>query len=169
MNRKNPLIWACMLIMLALALGSCGNEPQIPSEPMLETTQPVLAAETEPTTQATTEPETAPAVEATTLPATEPTETDESAVEFVAYPEVVNRGETATVTIQGQPDTEYAITVYYKSGPSTASGLESQTSDGEGYVSWSWRIGSRTSPGTFKIEVSGGGERKTVNFSIAEG
>lgn len=89
-------------------------------------------------------------------------------IRVLAWPETVGQNETATVTIQGLPNTTYSITVHYKSGPSAAEGLEDKTSDGSGQVSWSWKVGGRTSPGTFNITVSGGGETLTLPFTVTE-
>lgn len=178
LKRKNRLvfIWALVILALALTLGSCGTASEMPSESVLPTTQPVNTTETVPatvaateaTTQATTRLTTEATTHPTTVPETQATESTGTGIEFISWPETTAAGETVTVTIKGQPDTSYSITVCYKSGASKASGLECQTSDSEGYASWTWRIGSRTSPGTFKIEVSGGGERETVKFTIAE-
>lgn len=85
---------------------------------------------------------------------------------MIEYPATVCRNETATVTIQGKPNTQYSIEVHYKSGVSTAAGLESKVSDGDGMVSWSWKIGGRTSLGTFRIVVSGGGETESMEFTV---
>lgn len=89
-------------------------------------------------------------------------------IQVLAWPERVGRKETATVTIQALPNTTYSITVNYKSGPSSAKGLEDKTSDGSGQVSWSWKVGGRTSPGTFHITISGGGETLTLPFTVTE-
>ena len=70
--------------------------------------------------------------------------------------------------MEGKANTEYTITVYYKSGPSSASGLDPKTSDANGYVSWSWKVGGRTAPGTYRIVVEGGGEKVSVNFTVVE-
>lgn len=106
---------------------------------------------------------------------TEPPETQpetqapsQEGIQVLVWPETVGQNETATVTIQGLPNTTYSITVNYKSGPSSAQGLEDKTSDGSGQVSWSWKVGGRTSPGTFHITVSGGGETLTLPFTITE-
>ncbi len=106
---------------------------------------------------------------------TEPPETQietqapfQEGIQVLAWPETVGQNETATVTIQGLPNTNYSITVNYKSGPSSAQGLEDKTSDSSGQVSWSWKVGGRTSPGTFHITVSGGGENITLPFTITE-
>lgn len=91
---------------------------------------------------------------------------DTAHIEFIAYPDTVRRNETAFVKIKGEPYTEYSITVYYSSGPSEASGLYKKTSDKEGYVTWNWRIGGRTSAGTYEIKVEGGGVDESVFFHV---
>ena len=79
---------------------------------------------------------------------------------------VFHRNEEATVSIVGKPYTKYSITVYYKSGPSTAEGLEDKISDANGNVSWTWQIGGRTSPGTYRLVITGGGESIEREFTI---
>lgn len=78
----------------------------------------------------------------------------------------VSPNEKVTFTIQGAPNTEYKIGVYYKSGASTADGLENKTSDSSGNVSWSWKIGGSTEPGTYRITVNGGGEEYKTEFTV---
>ena len=99
---------------------------------------------------------------------TEPSEPQYDGLQILSWPKTIGCNETGTVTIKGKASTEYKITVYYKSGPSTASGLESKTSNADGYVSWSWKVGARTSPGTYKIVVEGGGEKVTVEFTVTK-
>jgi hypothetical protein len=99
---------------------------------------------------------------------TKPSEPEYDGLQILSWPETIGRNETGTVKIKGKANTEYKITVYYKSGPSSASGLEAKTSDADGYVSWSWKIGGRTSPGTFKIVLEGGGEKATVEFTVTQ-
>lgn len=69
------------------------------------------------------------------------------------FTETVSRGEWATVRIQGEPNTEYDITVFLKSGPSSNSALIPKKSDEHGVVEWKWRIYSGTSTGKFKIVI----------------
>lgn len=107
-----------------------------------------------------------PEPEPTDPPATEPEET--ANLQILSWTETIGRNETGTVKIKGKAKTEYKITVYYKSGPSSAEGLEAKTSDADGYVSWSWKVGGRTTPGTYKIVIEGGGEKVTVEFTVIE-
>ncbi len=81
---------------------------------------------------------------------------------------IFRRNEDATISITGTPNTEYYITVHYKSGESTAEGLHPKTTDENGNVSWTWHIGGRTSHGTYKAYVSGANERFEVSFDVVD-
>lgn len=84
----------------------------------------------------------------------------------ISWSETVGRNETASVTIQGKPGVEYDIDVHYKSGVSTAKGLENQIADADGKVTWTWKIGNRTAAGTYEIIITGGGETVTIEFAV---
>lgn len=136
---------------------------QPPATAAPATQVPPTAAPTQAPTQP---PTTAPTQAPTQAPTIAPTQPAAATLTILSYPEIVHRNEMATVKIQGAPNTNYSITVYYKSGPSEAAGLETKISDANGYVSWTWKVGGRTSAGTFRIVVSGGGETKSVNFTV---
>lgn len=85
---------------------------------------------------------------------------------FVCWPETTGRNMEACVIIKGQPGVKYDIDVIYSSGPSTAKGLENQVADENGYVTWTWKIGPSTAAGTYRIRVSGGGDKQTVYFTV---
>lgn len=87
--------------------------------------------------------------------------------EITSYPKNASRNEEVFVTIQGEPYTEYDILVEYSSGPSTAAGLHSKTSDENGYVCWFWKVGGRTSYGRYPITVTDGTWEETVYFRVA--
>lgn len=64
---------------------------------------------------------------------------------------------------------ECIIKVYYKSGPSEAQGLEPKNSDGNENCTWSWKVGSRTTPGDWKIVLTAEGEGQTETyFTVTE-
>ena len=73
-------------------------------------------------------------------------------------------GSNATISIHGAPNTEYSIAVYYSSGKSKAEGLHAKTSDASGNVSWTWKVGTKTKPGTYKVIIVGGNQ--TIETSI---
>ncbi|MCL2151103.1 MAG: hypothetical protein FWH50_02630 [Coriobacteriia bacterium] len=87
-------------------------------------------------------------------------------IELVSSPGTVRPGQRATITVKGRPNTQYSITVMYKSGPSKAQGLETKTSDSSGRVSWTWLIGQNTSSGSFYATVSGDGQKLTIPFTV---
>lgn len=91
---------------------------------------------------------------------------EEVEISLVSITSPISAGSTASITVQGEPDTDYSITVMYSSGPSSADGLEAKTSDSDGIVSWSWKIGTRTKEGTYRISISGGGKSFSTSIEI---
>lgn len=87
-------------------------------------------------------------------------------IELASLTSPISHGSNATISIKGKPNTEYNITVEYKSGPSTAAGLGAKTSDSSGHVSWTWKVGTRTTPGSWPITISGGGQSETFDFDV---
>lgn len=74
----------------------------------------------------------------------------------------VRPGANATLTAKTAPGAKCAITVYYKSGPSTAQGLVPKAADAGGNVSWTWKVGTNTTPGTWRIVVTASKDGSTV-------
>jgi len=66
----------------------------------------------------------------------------------------VRAGHYATVQIKTTPGASCTITVYYPSGPSRASGLEPKIAGENGIVEWTWKVGTRTTPGQHKIVIT---------------
>src|SRR6266496_2734311 len=60
----------------------------------------------------------------------------------------------ATLTISTTPGATCSIVVHYKSGPSRAKGLIPKVASSSGRVSWTWRVGSKTTPGRWPIVVT---------------
>src|SRR2546425_481237 len=75
-------------------------------------------------------------------------------VKLVSLSSPVSPGNPASITIKTVPSAQCRITVQYLSGPSKAKGLIPQTADSEGQVTWTWLVGSRTTPGTWPIIVT---------------
>ena len=90
-------------------------------------------------------------------------------LEIVSVTSPVSSGSNATLVAQTIPGAECDITVYYKSGASTASGLYPKTADSSGRVSWTWKVGTRTTPGSWQIvvEASSGGRTCTQSTYFA--
>jgi len=60
----------------------------------------------------------------------------------------------ATLTVSTAPGANCSIIVHYKLGPSRAKGLVPKVANGSGRVSWTWRVGSNTTPGRWPIVVT---------------
>jgi hypothetical protein len=73
-------------------------------------------------------------------------------------------GSNATLVASVSPARACSITVHYKSGPSRAKGLYTKRPV-RGLVSWTWRVGTNTTPGRWKITVSCG-SAGTLNTSF---
>ena len=148
-----------------------------------------LGEETAPTSaiQITNEPETpTPTIAPTVTPTVTPTQTPKPTetpkptptpkpvtrsvgITILDYSDTVGRGEYAYIKIQGAPNTDYDCEVEYKSGMSTAEGLGVKQSDGNGKVSWKWKVGSRTSLDyTPTIYIDGGGDSISVDFEVVK-
>lgn len=109
----------------------------------------------------------ASAAETVTVPITAaPAESETLRLVSVTSP--VGRNSSATVVIQGAPNTRYEISVYYSTTASTAKGLEPASTDANGNLSWTWKVGGRTKAGEHKIVVSGGGEQIEFYFTTTE-
>ncbi len=78
------------------------------------------------------------------------------------------RGENATIEILGEANTSYSIQVFYKSGVSTAKGLEDKVSDAEGKVSWTWKVSSSVDAGKYQIILKKTGDtlQKVIDYEI---
>jgi hypothetical protein len=64
-------------------------------------------------------------------------------------------GSDATLIASVSPARVCSITVHYKSGPSRARGLYPKRPI-RGRVSWTWRVGTNTTPGRWPITISCG-------------
>ncbi len=94
-----------------------------------------------------------------------PTEIDASEI-IISKTATAYCGDMANVSVRVEPNTEYHIAVYYSSGRSSADGLYKKTSDKDGYISWSWRIGSRTRAGEYRIEIYNSEKTYVTSFIV---
>ena len=107
----------------------------------------------------------APPVLPTAILATVPPASD-GALEIVSVTSPVSKGANATLTAQTSPNANCTITVYYKSGASTAAGLNPKTANSSGLVSWTWKVGSKTTSGNWRIVVSCNGVTKETTLTV---
>lgn len=154
-----PLL-VSLTLLIACAAPETTPPPTAPAESEPVPTQP---AETPAPPKTETEP---------TTPEPEPEPEPELSLEIISVTSPIDRGSEATLMAKTAPRAECSIVVHYKSGISEAVGLESKTADAEGNVSWSWKVGSRTTPDTYRIVVTASSEGKTVSretqFEVVE-
>ncbi len=76
-------------------------------------------------------------------------------VKFVSVTSPISAGSDATLVVEAPSGATCSIVVTYKSGPSSAAGLYPQSAH-SGRISWTWTVGTRTTPGRWPIDVSCG-------------
>lgn len=103
---------------------------------------------------------------ATTLPPTTTAAPRPGNLVLLEFTRTVKKGNKATLTIQGAPNTKYTIKVKYSSGYSTAKGLEPVISDSYGVCSWTWKVGGSTKPGDYPVTVSDGVNSYTLTLTV---
>lgn len=75
-------------------------------------------------------------------------------IEVISLTSPVRPGEYATIEVKTLPNELLIIEVYYASGKSEASGLGPRKSDTQGNIWWTWKVGTNTTPGTWKIVIA---------------
>lgn len=142
------------------------DEPESKSSPVSskQKTSSVKSSSSKPTTSKSASSKSTATAPESSKPVQQPEETK---IEVISVTSPIGRNETAALTVKGKPNTEYDISVFYSSGASEASGLENKTSDANGKVTWEWKIGGRTNPGTYRITVTGGGQTLETEFTVA--
>ncbi len=66
----------------------------------------------------------------------------------------MSRNATASITIKTLAKARCYIDVEYASGSSTAAGLGAKTAPSTGRITWDWRVGGRTTKGTWPVYIS---------------
>lgn len=84
----------------------------------------------------------------------------------IEFTDCLKAGETATLSILGEPYTLYSPALYLKSGISKNSALAAKYSDGSGYVEWSWRVSHATSPGTYRLALTAYASENTSSSEV---
>ncbi len=119
-----------------------------------------VAAVEEVTQEETTQEEEAPQEE-------EPPQEEQQVtygINIVSLTSPISRGSQASITINTAPNVRCTITVHYKSGPSKAQGLDPKNSDGNGNCTWSWKVGTRTTPGDWRVVLTADGVGQTETY-----
>ncbi len=101
-----------------------------------------------------------------TVQRTQPPASGSLAISVVSLTSPVSPGSTAKLTIRTSPDAACSIEVHYKSGLSHAAGLGQQTANDEGLVTWRWKVGTSTTPGTWRIVVSAAANGEEASIQV---
>jgi hypothetical protein len=100
-------------------------------------------------------------------PTPTPTPTPTTTVTFISV-QGGSPGATASVTVQTAANAGCSITYVTPKGTvSQAQGLGDKTAGGDGRVSWSWKIGTGTAPGTGSVTVTCNGVSATTDITIS--
>jgi hypothetical protein len=75
-------------------------------------------------------------------------------IEVISLTSPVSPGEYATIEVQTLPNELLTIEVWYMSGKSEAEGLIPKRANDEGYVWWTWKVGTNTTSGTWEIIIA---------------
>ena len=105
-------------------------------------------------------------VTSTPTTTTNPTNNTSTRLRVESLTSPVSPNEYATLVVIGKPGKSYSIVVNYKSGPSTAAGLEPKVAGSDGRVSWTWKIGARTTAGSWTINVTGDGQSISTKITV---
>jgi hypothetical protein len=136
------------------------------------TPTPTIAPTPAPTPTATVAPTpTVPPTAAPTVaPTPKPTATPAPslALAFTTFTSPIEAGGNATAAVKTAGGAACNIRVVYKSGASKAAGLGDKTADAAGNVSWTWRVGTGTTPGSWPVTVtcSKGGVSKSITRNL---
>jgi len=80
--------------------------------------------------------------------------------------EATGQGGYATCSAHTVPGATCTIAVYYSSGKSTAAGLGPKVADAAGNVSWTWKVGTRTAPGSYRTVVTASAGESTLSETV---
>ncbi len=157
-------VWVVFVIVVGIAAGGSASPNPVGQSSVL--TSP--GANSSPS-QAATSP--GAAVTPTLTPASpSPTPTPpapaQTVVTFLNAPLNVARDSNATLQVKTAANTSCSIEVDYASGPSAAAGLVTKNSDGAGNVSWTWKVGSNTTRGSWPIKVTCGDGSAQTHITV---
>ena len=85
---------------------------------------------------------------------------------IISSSSTVKRGGTGIITIQGSPKTQYSIRTSYKLGSKTIPVMQLRTTDKTGVATFNWIVSIETTPGTYDVAITGGGNTLKTNHIV---
>nr|WP_272039030.1 pilus assembly protein [Paenibacillus sp. JJ-100] len=91
-----------------------------------------------------------------------------SAATVLSKPDPAFIGNQAKIKVQVEPGSTANLTIFYKSGESSAQHIGWAVADENGIIEWNWFVGTRTTEGTwsFVVETADGAQTET-SFTVA--
>ncbi|EHS58120.1 TadE/TadG family type IV pilus assembly protein [Paenibacillus sp. Aloe-11] len=92
---------------------------------------------------------------------------EQHSIQLLVKPEPAVKGVYNLIRARIEPGTSANLSIFYKSGQSTAQHLGWTSANAEGMIEWNWFVGTNTTPGqwSFVIETEDG-QRIEVPFSV---
>lgn len=92
-----------------------------------------------------------------------------AAIQVLEKPDPAIVGKKTKVRVKVAPNATAQLSVFYKSGESTAKYLGWSQADSGGYIEWEWFVGTNTTPGTWPFVITGeDGQRVEVMFTVVD-
>ena len=134
--------------------GGATASPSIAPLSPLATIPRTPAPTPKPTSAPTERPSPKPTPAPSPRPTPKPTPAPTLTLTFTSLTSPVNPGAFATANVKTSPGAHCSIDVEYKSGQSTAAGLGPKYASNTGVASWTWKVGSRTTAGSWPVTVT---------------
>lgn len=90
----------------------------------------------------------------------------EGLLQVVSAPQKVSPGSTSSVTMKGDPNTEYDMKILYSTATPMTNVKQTGISDSSGKLTFTWTVDTAVKSGTYSITLSGGGQSKMVTFTV---
>lgn len=81
---------------------------------------------------------------------------------------IIKRGDSGSITIQGDSGAVYRITALYMRGDTPMTTNVSKRAGPDGMLTWSWTVADDTKPGTYAIAISGQGRVLDTTYTVLE-
>ncbi|WP_429374405.1 pilus assembly protein [Paenibacillus sp. DS2015] len=92
---------------------------------------------------------------------------DSQSIQLIDKPNPAVVGKKTKVRVKVAPNSTAHLSVFYKTGESTAKYLGWSTADADGYIEWEWSVGPNTTPGTWSFIVkTEDGQSIEVTFTV---
>ncbi|PQP86033.1 TadE/TadG family type IV pilus assembly protein [Paenibacillus sp. AR247] len=93
-----------------------------------------------------------------------------TSISILSKPDPAYVGKKAKVRAKIAPNGSANLSVFYKSGQSTAKYLGEKQADADGTIEWEWWVGPNTTPGTWPFVITtSDGQRLEVMFTVVKG